>query len=160
LPERLAHLAVRPVQAIDAAFLAGLYASTRIDLLYLPVPPEVRDAIIRHQEQLQRQGYLGRWPGAHFLVLEDASGPVGRVVLHEAPSQLRVVDLAIAPAARRRGHARAALKALLEQAAAAGQAVTLRVHKDNPAARALYASLGFAAVSEDEVSEQLRWTAP
>jgi ribosomal protein S18 acetylase RimI-like enzyme len=144
----------------DADFLARLYASTRIDLLYLPVPADVRAAIIRHQQQLQGQGYRATWPGAQFLVLEDAGAPVGRIVLHAAQSEWRVIDISIAPEARRRGHARAALAALQEQAARQGKAVTLRVHKDNPAARALYAALGFAPVSEDEVSEQLRWTAP
>jgi ribosomal protein S18 acetylase RimI-like enzyme len=150
----------RPALPEDAAFLARLYASTRIDLQHLPVPAAVRDAIIRHQEQLQREGYRGTYPGAQFLVLEHAGAPVGRIVLHSTEEQLRVVDISIAPESRRRGHARAALVALQEQAAAQGKAVTLRVYNDNPAARALYASLGFAVVSRDEVSEQMRWSAP
>lgn len=151
------HLAARPAAPSDSAFLSGLYASTRTDLLHLPVPREVAMAIIGHQETLQRQGYETSYPQAQWLVLEHLGAPVGRVVLNETPGELRVVDMSIAPAARRRGHARAVLQALCQRALEEGKAVTLRVRKDNPNARALYASLGFEVISGDEVSEQMRW---
>jgi ribosomal protein S18 acetylase RimI-like enzyme len=150
-------LAARPTGDEDAAFLAQLYASTRDDLLHLPVPREVIDAITRHQQQLQTAGYLASYPGAQFLLLEHLGAPVGRLVLHEADGELRVVDISIAPAARRRGHARSVLRSVMERAAAQSAAVTLRVRKDNPSARRLYASLGFDVTGEDEVSEQMRW---
>ena len=155
---RFGPLAARPVLEQDAAFLEQLYASTRHDLLHLPVPREVIDGITRHQQQLQTTGYRSAYPDAQFLLLEQLGAPVGRLVLHEAGGELRVVDIAITPAARRRGHARAVLRSLQERAARESAALTLQVHKDNPNARGLYASLGFVVTAEDEVSEQLRWT--
>lgn len=154
---RFGHLRARPVAPADAPFLAALYASTRADLLHLPVPRTVVDAIIAHQQKLQAKGYAEAWPQAHYLVLEDGATPVGRLVLDRAPGRLRVVDLSIAPAARRRGHARAVLEALQECAGREACVLTLRVRADNPAARALYASLGFEPVEADASGEQLRW---
>lgn len=155
---RFGHLSARPAAPADAPFLAALYASTRADLLHLPVPRTVVDAIIAHQQQLQAQGYAEAYPEAQYLVLEQDATPVGRLVLNRAPGQLRVVDLSIAPAARRRGHARAVLAALQEQAGREACVLTLRVRADNPGARALYASLGFEPVEADASAEQLRWT--
>jgi ribosomal protein S18 acetylase RimI-like enzyme len=152
------HLAARPASPGDRDFLAQLYASTRGDLLHLPVPREVVDAIIRHQQQLQGQGYATSFPEAQYLVLEHLGAPVGRLVLNDGAGELRVVDISIMPRERRRGHARAVLRSLQELAHARSAAVTLRVHRDNPNARALYASMGFVVVSSDEVSEQMRWT--
>jgi ribosomal protein S18 acetylase RimI-like enzyme len=156
--QRGGQLHARPVTADDAAFLAQLYASTRQDLLHLPVPREVIDGITRHQQQLQTLGYLASFPDAQFLLLEHLGAPVGRLVLHEADCELRIVDIAIAPAARRRGHARSVLRSIQDRAAGQSAALTLRVRKDNPNARRLYASLGFAVTGEDEVAEQMRWT--
>jgi len=123
----------------------------------LPVPHEIVAAIIQQQQQLQAEGYAHTYPDAHFLMLEDEGMPVGRVVLNRSPRDLRVVDLSIAPAARRKGHARAVLRALQERAADEGLSVSLRVRRDNPEARALYASLGFERTASDEMAEQMRW---
>jgi ribosomal protein S18 acetylase RimI-like enzyme len=152
------HLAARPAAPGDNDFLAQLYASTRADLLHIPVPRDVVDTIIRHQQQLQGQGYAASFPDARYLVLEHLGAPVGRLVLNDGGGELRVVDISIIPRERRRGHARAVLRSLQERARARSAAVTLRVRTDNPHARALYVSLGFVAVSSDEVSEQMRWT--
>jgi ribosomal protein S18 acetylase RimI-like enzyme len=158
MTDSFGHLAARPAAAGDNDFLAQLYASTRADLLHIPVPREVVDAIIRHQQQLQGQGYAASFPQAQYLVLEHLGAPVGRLVLNEGAGELRVVDISIMPRERRRGHARAVLRGLQERALAGGAAMTLRVHRDNLNARALYASMGFVAISGDEVSEQMRWT--
>jgi ribosomal protein S18 acetylase RimI-like enzyme len=152
------HLSARPATAGDAPFLAQLYASTRADLLHLPVPRDVIEAITRHQQQLQADGYAQAFPGAQYLVLEHLAAPIGRVVINVALGELRVVDMSIAPPARRRGHARAVLRALQQRAIDDGSTVALRVRKDNPGARKLYASLGFEVVSADESAEQMRWT--
>lgn len=154
----LGHLHARAPEPRDAAFLSQLYASTRTDLLYLPVPREVVDAIISQQEQLQAQGYAQSFPHARTLVLEHLGVPVGRLVLNEGDGDLRVVDISVAPAERRRGHARGVLGALQRRARDEGASVTLRVRRDNPNARALYISLGFEVTGGDEASEQMRWT--
>ncbi|MEH6438208.1 GNAT family N-acetyltransferase [Massilia sp. DD77] len=147
----------------DAAFLAALYLSARPDLGALPVPRSVIEGIARYQQAQQRLAYAHAWPGAEEWILEDGEGPLGRLVLDRGADALRVVDLAVAPRARRRGHARTLLRALQDEAADSGRALTLRVRLDNAPARRLYAGLGFVALSSDgtkqEPQQELRWSA-
>jgi ribosomal protein S18 acetylase RimI-like enzyme len=150
-------VSVRPAQASDAPFLARLYAATRDDVLQLPVPRAVADGIIRHQQQLQAQDYAARYPAACHLLLECGEVALGRLVLNRAEGEIRVVDLAIAPEARRRGHARALLHALQQQAGEDGCVLTLRVRRDNRAAYALYAAMGFELAGGDQAAAEMRW---
>lgn len=155
--EQFGMVSARPPRPDDAAFLAQLYASTRRDLLNLPVPPELAAAIIGHQQQLQAAGYARDYPGARYFLLEHAGVAIGRIVLDAGAGETRVVDLAIAPEARRRGYAREVLRALQDRAQEDGRTLALRVLRDNAGARALYESLGFAEVSSDEMAIQMRW---
>lgn len=157
---RFGHLTSRTPARADAEFLADLYASTRTDLQHIPVPRDVITAIIRHQHQLQATDYADRFPHAEYHLIEHDGAPVGRAVLNRNEGELLVVDLSIARHARRRGHARAVLKALQECATREGYSLTLRVRTDNAGARALYASLGFTVVATDEIAQQMRWTPP
>ncbi|MFD2366554.1 GNAT family N-acetyltransferase [Pseudoduganella sp. GCM10020061] len=153
-------LTTRPPVASDDDFLARLYASTRADLLHLPVPAEVARAIIRHQQQLQAIGYAADFPHAEYLVLESDGVAVGRAVIDTSASGIRLVDISIAPEARRRGYAATVLRALQERGDGTGIPVTLRVRRDNAGARALYADLGFVVIAADEIAEQMCWTPP
>jgi len=66
---------------------------------------------------------------------------------------LRVVDLSVAASARRRGVARAVLRALQEEETA----MALRVRADNAPARALYGKLGFTRQRTDAATLELGW---
>lgn len=154
---RFGDLFARTPDTGDEPFLAQLYASTRTDLLQLPVPSNVMSAIIGHQQQLQATGYSRDYPSARYFLLEHAGVAIGRIVLNAGPCETRVVDLAIAPEARRRGYAAEVLRALQDRAQEDGRSLALRVLRDNAGARALYESLGFAEVSSDEMAIQMRW---
>jgi ribosomal-protein-alanine N-acetyltransferase len=80
-------------------------------------------------------------PGGFGLRIEGAGFVLARVAADEA----EILTLAVAPEARRRGHAGALLAGAMAAAAAHG-AVTmfLEVSEHNLAARALYAMAGFA----------------
>ena len=155
-----APLTTRTPAATDAAFLAPLYASTRTDLLHLPVPADVAMSIIRHQQQLQSAGYAAGFPDAEYLLLEHQGCPVGRAVIHATPAEIRLVDISIAPEARRRGHAASVLRGLQERSSRDAVPVTLRVRRDNGGARALYAAHGFLVIGGNELAEQMSWTPP
>ncbi|WP_020654050.1 GNAT family N-acetyltransferase [Massilia niastensis] len=148
----------------DAGFLAALYLSARPDLQGLPVPRSVIQGIARHQQHLQRQDYALRYPDAEEWVIEAGKlaprAAVGRLVLHRSAAALRVVDLSVAPHARRRGHARAVLAWLQAEAQAARLALRLRVRRENHGARALYAKMGFVTVADYDAALELRWAAP
>lgn len=80
-----------------------------------------------------------------FATLPDRA--VGRGAVTSAPdgtAWLGISSVRVAPAYRRRGHARAVCEALLSWGAEAGaRQAYVQVEVDNPAAIALYTSLGF-----------------
>ncbi|MBD8542578.1 GNAT family N-acetyltransferase [Oxalobacteraceae sp. CFBP 8761] len=153
---RFGALTGRAPHVSDSAFLAALYLATRPDLGALPVPRSVIEGIARHQQQLQIEAYAQRYPAAETWLLTDGEEALGRVVLDWKSDTLRVVDLAVAPHARRYGVARTVLGAL--QDACRGQrTIALRVRVENAAARALYAACGFAVVRDDGATLELAW---
>lgn len=152
-----------PVQARapadgDAAFLARLYASTRADLQSASADPALVASLIGMQQRFQAIGYRQDFPDAHYLVLEQAGAPCGRIVVDAGAAALRLVDIALLPAARGQGLGRHILRALQGCAGAAGVPLTLSVHHSNPAARRLYLSLGFQCTMRDAVCEQMLWS--
>jgi ribosomal-protein-alanine N-acetyltransferase len=75
-----------------------------------------------------------------FLLLEEGGFLIGRVIADEA----ELLTLAVAPALRRRGTARALVARFAAAAAERGATTAfLEVSEDNTAARALYAALGW-----------------
>ncbi|MBJ7454058.1 MAG: GNAT family N-acetyltransferase [Blastococcus sp.] len=82
---------------------------------------------------------------------------VGRAGVHGPPDEVGMVEVgySIDPLHRRRGYARAAVRALLEEAAAAPEVTVVRasVGPGNEASLALVRSLGFVAVGE-QIDEQ------
>lgn len=82
-------------------------------------------------------------PGAFGLHLPGQGFVLARVAAGEA----EILTLAVAPAARRRGHGAALLAGAMAGAAARGaEAMFLEVSDRNAPARALYAAAGFAEV--------------
>lgn len=160
-PERIqfGHLSGRAAQANDTAFLEALYLASRPDLGALPVPREVVAGIARHQRQLQTADYARRYPRLEDWVIEEGGLPVARLALArgEGTALLRVVDLSVAPQARRRGVARTLLRSLREAGQAQPQAIALRVRADNAPARALYDGLGFTLLRDDGATLELAW---
>jgi [ribosomal protein S18]-alanine N-acetyltransferase len=90
---------------------------------------------------MQIAGASGRWAVDPADALQQPTAFLFDMLLGAAGE---IVTLGVAPAARRRGAARALLEDLLARARALGVAsLTLEVAEDNAAALALYRSLGF-----------------
>lgn len=83
-----------------------------------------------------------------YLALTGGDGVVvGYAGLLALGAEGDVQTIAVAPALRGQGQGRRLMNALLDEAAARGvRTVFLEVRADNPAARGLYASLGFAEI--------------
>lgn len=145
--------ALRPAAPDDAAFLSSLFRSTRPELAMLP--DGLAGMLIAQQQRLQELGYRQAFPQAQTLVIEADGQPAGKLLLDEQRQQLRVVDLAVAPAYRGRGLA----SAVLRQLQGSGRDVVLSVAHDNLAAIRLYRSLGFLEEARDEVRAEMRWRA-
>ena len=104
---------------------------------------------------LERALFSDPWPAAAFrpggagetcLVAEAEGALVGYAVVRIVADEAEVLNLAVRADQRRRGIARALLRAALAEAGAAGvRQVFLEVREGNAAARAFYEREGFHA---------------
>jgi ribosomal protein S18 acetylase RimI-like enzyme len=144
-------VALRPVAAADTPFLARLYASTReAELARVPWSDEQKAAFLAQQFAAQTGHYERHYAGAAFDVVLVDGAPAGRLYVARGADEIRVVDIAVAPAFRGRGIGSGLLRELLAEADAAGKRVSIHVERSNPALR-LYERLGFAPAGETGV---------
>jgi ribosomal protein S18 acetylase RimI-like enzyme len=138
---------LRPVGPDDEPFLRALFLAARPDLAVLP------PALVDLQFRAQQASYA-RYADASIVQRDDA--PVGRLIVHRAPDEIRLVDVALLPAHRGQGLGAALVGALQAEARASGRPLRLHVAADNPALR-LYRRLGFAVVAEEPPYLRLEW---
>jgi ribosomal-protein-alanine N-acetyltransferase len=82
-------------------------------------------------------------PGVFGFLAEEGT-PQAMILCRVAAGEVEVLTLAVAPERRRQGVGRELVRAAMDAARHAGaEAAFLEVAADNPAAAALYASLGF-----------------
>lgn len=136
---------LRPVTPADRAILLELFAETRAAELAALADDASRRAFVESQFDLQDTHYRTHYPGARFDVIEIGDERVGRVYVHRRSDEIRLMEITIAPAWRRRGVARQLVHALLAEGDASGLPVGLHVEPDNPA-NAWYRRLGFRHV--------------
>lgn len=135
----------------DRAFLQRLDASLHgwLDAVE-GLAEEQRVALVDMQTRAREQAYRAAWPQARCLVIEQsvagAARPIGRIWYARSADALHLVDIALLPEHRGRGVGAACMARLIDEATAAGLALTLQVAEDNPARR-LYARLGFRCVA-------------
>jgi ribosomal protein S18 acetylase RimI-like enzyme len=152
-----AGLTFRPITDADLPFLARLYASTRTgELANVPWSDEQKAAFLDMQFQAQHTHYQRYYPQADWLMTMRDGEDVGRLYIERWPSQHRIIDIAFLPAHRGNGLGEALLRDLLDEAAAAGKAISIHVEKFNPAMR-LYRRLGFATEEDKGVYDLMRW---
>lgn len=96
-------------------------------------------------QALGGQPGLLQQPSVAAFGLKTATGTlIGFAMIQTAGDEMEVIDIAVAPDHRRRGHARHILDALIVNATAAGtRLVHLEVDCSNAAALSLYESEGF-----------------
>ncbi len=123
---------LRPLMEADLAAVAAIEEASD-----LPTRPlEVRRADLGDE-------------GTPGVVLEVGGAVVGVGSLWLAPDEAHITSLAVAGEARRRGHGRRLVTALVALARSLGaEAVTLEVRASNGAARSLYAGCRFEEVGE------------
>ena len=151
--DRAARLGVtyRPRTSADLAFLFAVYASTReAELAQTGWPLDARLEFLRQQFEAQRQHYDRHYPDAEWLVIQVEGEDAGRLYIEEWRDQIRIIDIALLPAARRRGFGAAILEDVIAQASRGAKKVSIHVEKNNPAME-LYRRLGFEAVEDKGV---------
>ncbi|CAA9521778.1 MAG: hypothetical protein AVDCRST_MAG85-2940 [uncultured Solirubrobacteraceae bacterium] len=142
---------LRPVIEDDRAFLVELYASVREqELAHVPWDAATRAAFIEHQFAAQDAHYREHYPGATLDVIEVDGERVGRLYVHRGTSDIRIMDIALAPAFRARGIGTGLLRSLMAEAEEGELKLSIHVEQNNPARR-LYERLGFEPAGEHGV---------
>ena len=155
-----AGLGFRRLAESDLPFLAQVYGSTRAEeLAVTDWSDDHKTAFLETQFQAQHAHYQRYYPNADWLVTMRGGEDIGRLYLERWPTQHRIIDIAFLPEHRGKGLGEALLHDLMDEAAAAGKAVSIHVEKFNPAIR-LYRRLGFQTVEDKGVYDLMRWSAP
>jgi ribosomal protein S18 acetylase RimI-like enzyme len=151
---------LRPVTDADRDFLLAVYASTREDeLAQVEWQQGAREAFLEHQFSAQDGHYRANYPGASFDVIEVDGEPAGRLYVHRGAEEIRIMDIALAPAFRGRGVGTELLRELMSEAAGSGCSLSIHVEMNNPARR-LYERLGFVPAGEHGIYVLMRWAQP
>ncbi|WP_426702272.1 GNAT family N-acetyltransferase [Rhodanobacter sp. Col0626] len=153
-------VALRPAGEADLAWLRALYAETRAEeLAIVPWDPQVKQAFLDSQFDLQHRHYLTHFGQADYLVIEEHTRPIGRLYLLREPPAFRVIDIALSASARCHGTGSALISDIQKQAAALGYGVVLQVDSRNHNARRLYERLGFLATEPGDSHVPMSWGA-
>jgi ribosomal-protein-alanine N-acetyltransferase len=92
-------------------------------------------------------GAILAMPGCFGVLAWEGAAPVGFAVALDTGDACEMLSLGVVPERRRRGAGAALLGAVAGEARRRGaRALLLEVAEDNPAAAALYAAHGFAAI--------------
>jgi GNAT superfamily N-acetyltransferase len=142
----------------DRDFLLEVYGSTRAaELALVDWDDATKRAFVEQQFEAQDSYYRRYYPGATFDVVMVDGEPSGRLYVDRWADEIRVIDIALLPAARGRGVGTTLLRSLMDEARAAGKPLTIHVEHGNPARR-LYERLGFRpAGDEGQIHVLMRW---
>jgi ribosomal protein S18 acetylase RimI-like enzyme len=154
----LPDIALRPIEAGDESFLRQVYAATReSEIARTGWDAPTVERFLRMQFDAQHAHYLQHYPQASFDLVLEAGVPAGRLYVWRGESELRVVDIALLPAFRRRGIGAALLQAVQREAQQGGKRVTIHVETSNPALT-LYQRLGFKELSVTGFHRLMAWS--
>ena len=146
---------MRAAGAADRPFLEALYAEKRAAEVRAWGLSDAQAAGLLAMQYAAFRHSLAARPRAREWVLTEAGDERGYLAVDELDAELRIVELQVASAYRRRGIARRALEAVLAEADRRQLAVSLHVDHGNPALK-LYELLGFVAQGTDLVGSTLR----
>ena len=156
-PVGLLHL--RPERDDDRGFRYQLFCDSRQPEFAL-LPPPVYQQVMAHQFHAQTVGYRGQFPQARFDIIELAGERIGRIVVDRSDTMMHIVDQAIVPTLRGRGIGTAIMRALMDEAQAAGLPVRLEVASENDPSFRLYQRLGFVPIETYPFYMRLEWRSP
>lgn len=139
---------LRAVVPDDRPFLRAVYGSVRWEELQPTGWSDAqKNAFLDSQFAAQHDHYEKNYDNASYSIVVVDGLPAGRLYVARWPDEIRIMDIALLPSARGRGVGTSLLRALIDEAAAAGKRVTIHVESENPALR-LYERLGFDRVED------------
>lgn len=150
-------ISLRPAVPGDEPFLFQVYASTREDELSVTGwSAEQKDQFLRMQFKAQKDYYEANYPGAQFLIILFHGQPVGRLYIYRNEQEIRIMDIALLTAFRRRGIGSWLFKQTMAEAEKERRKVGIHVEVFNPAMQ-LYERLGFRKAEDKGVYIYLEW---
>jgi RimJ/RimL family protein N-acetyltransferase len=158
---RIVRLPLVTLEALRDGNRAEARATSPVPLSDYLLGPECRGTWTFRADQIPAHPEDAAWVTG-VIWADDLGAAVGQAGFHAAPDRSGTVEVgyAVDPAYRRRGYARAALGALLGEAAAdpGVRRVLASVAPDNAASLALIEQFGFARIGEqvDEI-DGLEW---
>lgn len=157
----LGDLRLRKANSRDERFLQQLFRSNRPHLTQIPMPAEFVDALVQQQYELQRDSYDREFPGYLNFVIVLHQESIGNLKLHQDAQAgcLRLLDIALHPEHRGRGHGGTLLRSLQTLAAHKDWVLRLSVDHQNWQAKKLYESLGFQVVNTAASHAGMAWKA-
>ena len=151
---------LRPVSPRDEDFLFKVYAGTRQDeLAQLPWDDNQRASFLRMQFDAQQQDYKRRFPDAESRLILLNDRPIGGHYVARNESEIRILEIAILPADRKKGVGTRLIRNLLDEAARTHRLVRVYVERFNPSLD-LFERLGFARVDDIGSHFLLEWRGP
>lgn len=156
-----AGVSVREAQDGDLPFLQRLYAESRAaELANVPWPDALRQAFLDNQFALQHLHYTRHYQPAHYLLVEQAGQPIGRLYLRCDEHEATLIDIALLDAVRGRGIGSALVRWVQRAAHTVPlHSVVLHVAWENLAARRLYERLAFHTEGDTGSHLRMRWVA-
>jgi ribosomal protein S18 acetylase RimI-like enzyme len=149
---------LRPAAPEDYEFLLDVYASTRADeLAQVPWDDATKRAFCRQQYDAQKAEYDARFPRAQYDVILLDGRPAGRIWVARGGEEIRLLDIALLPWARRRGVGSLLVGELIEEARSTGERLRHMVFVLNDGARRLYERLGFVVFEEAGAYLHMEW---
>ncbi|WP_414495946.1 GNAT family N-acetyltransferase [Stenotrophomonas maltophilia] len=151
----------REARQDDLPFFRQLFAETRAaDFAALPWPDAQLQAFMDSQFALQHMHYTTQYAPAHFLLIEQAGLPAGRLYLHDDGHEMTIIDIVLASAVRGMGIGSGLLRVLQATARRDGRSgIVLHVEKRNAAAQRLYQRLHFGVEADTGSHLRMRWSA-
>ncbi|NOQ63167.1 MAG: GNAT family N-acetyltransferase [Methyloprofundus sp.] len=142
-------LSLRPIKANDLAFLADVYASTRIDeVALMPWAETEKKAFLQMQFEAQHQHYQLHYADASFDIIEYQGLAIGRFYVHRSATEIRIVDISLLASHRGLGIGTYLMTSLFDEAKNHDISIRIHVESMNPALH-LYERLGFHRVTEN-----------
>ncbi|WP_460903092.1 GNAT family N-acetyltransferase [Paraburkholderia jirisanensis] len=141
----------------DRDFLLRVFESTRTaEFVAAGFDTDTIRGLLAKQFTMQDEYYRRHYPQGRFDIVLDGERQIGRLY-HDwhGNSEVRVIDIALLPEYRGAGIGARLMKTVVAEAAHRTLAVSLYVERDNPV-RGFYRRLGFAAIGENGVYEQMR----
>ena len=150
-------ISVRPATASDQPFLELLYRSSRPDLQLIDGEPELIETVMAQQMNVMEQGAGLNYPNAMHFIIEKTQHNIGALVVDFGPNEVRVIYIAVIPAARGFGYGKSVLQGVLQAAASNHAPVAVVVWHSNPGARKIYMELGFKVEEAGPTADRMVW---